>query len=116
MPLSFPCRHCQAENQVEDALIGCVVSCAGCGRSIIAPLPNAGVVPMLRPHEAHLPRRAFVTVGFAFGLAALLGVVASGVALFFERTTVGMENYHVLLAGIVAAVIGATLGGIVGWR
>jgi hypothetical protein len=117
MPLEFRCTHCNAENSVEASLAGCVTNCSGCGRSIIVPLGPQFAAPAMA--EGPAPpwiHRTLVTSLFALGAAVVLGGISLVVSAFIERQTVGMTLVDVVIVGIIGALAGAILGGMIGWR
>jgi hypothetical protein len=117
MSLEFRCTHCNAENTVEPRLAGCVMNCSGCGRSIIVPTGPPLVVPTVAagPVPAWF-HRTLVASLFALGAAVVLGGISLVVSALIERQTVGMTLVDVVVVGIIGALAGAILGGMIGWR
>jgi hypothetical protein len=110
----FDCFYCGTPNQAEEHLIGCVINCAACGRSIV--VPQSGLRP---PPRALLIRRGQTVAaasGFALGGGLFLGAPSLLIGWYAQNQFVGITLVHAIGAGIGAFALGSVIGATIGWR
>jgi hypothetical protein len=110
----FECFYCGCPNQADEHLIGCVINCSKCGRSIVTPQP--GQRPLERSLNPQRGQSLAAGLGFSLGGSVFLGVPAAVVAWYAQSRIVGIDSPDAIAATAGAVAVGAVVGATLGWR